>query len=414
MKKTILLCGLLTSLSAIGYANSGNLNGGVRNFREGNFVGAVTDLQPLSHKGDAGGQYYIGLMYLNGQGLPKDDAQAFQWFGKSAKQGYARAQNALGELYFYARGTPRNHEQAQFWFRKAANQNLAAGQRNLGYTYLALNPHDYQKGVFWLKKAARQGDEIDQLILANLYHSQREVQDDTKSAYWMRKAADQGVADAQNALGDCYLYGLGVPDNITQALTWYQKADSQGHIEAAYNIAQIYEQGKRVPRDSALASHWYCKAAKLDNENAIYNLSNGRVDCLADLANQGQVLAQAELGRWYAREIEPTPKNYPGYVTAAFWSRKAAEQGNGAALNRLGDLYAQGLGVPLEPVISQMLYIIARPKSSGGEHSSRIRETLSESQINEARALAKSWKEGTPLPERSVTWEIPHAIPAEP
>jgi TPR repeat protein len=306
-------------------------------------------------------------------------------------------------MYFYARGTARDYGHAHFWFRKAANAGLATAQRNLGDTYAyAMEPHDYKKAVFWLKNAAHQGDDIDQLTLANIYHYQKEVQDNAKSAYWMRKAANQGNADAQNALGNYYRTGSGVPQDHGKALFWYKRADGQGHVDAPYSIAQMYVRGNGVREDQSAAVQWFCRAAKQDNPNALYELQHAgasATECLIQLANQGNLLAQEELGRFYENAIGTVHD----YVGAAFWSRKAAERGSASALNRLGDLYALGNGVPTDPVIAQMLYILAKPKTSGTQHSSRIRQPLLDSQINEARYLANGWKEGTPLPEKSET-----------
>lgn len=48
-----------------------------------------------AEKGDAHGQYDLGMMYLNGVGVLKDEKQAICWFKKSADQKYARAINQL-------------------------------------------------------------------------------------------------------------------------------------------------------------------------------------------------------------------------------------------------------------------------------------------------------------------------------
>jgi uncharacterized protein len=42
--------------------------------------------------------YNLGLKYLNGQGVAKDEAQAAILFRKAADQGFAQAQHSLGVL----------------------------------------------------------------------------------------------------------------------------------------------------------------------------------------------------------------------------------------------------------------------------------------------------------------------------
>lgn len=408
----LLLSSLCLAVSLAGQAGAANFTGDLAAYRRGDFSAAFAGLEPLARGGDASSQYYVGLMVLNGQGVPKNEAQAFQWFEKSALQGYAKAQNALGELYFHARGTPRDYALAQSWFRKAANAQLAIAQRNLGETYAyALAPPDYDKAVFWLAKAARQGDDIDQLALANLYRYQAQVQDAAKSAFWMRKSANQGNAEAQNTLGSYYRSGTGVPQDAPKALYWYQRAAGQGHPDAPYSIAQLYLRGQGLPADPAIAVDWFCQAARQGNPNAIYELQQAGTKataCLIELANGGSMLAQEELGRFYENSIGEVHD----YAAAASWSRKAAERGSAGALNRLGDLYAQGSGVPKDPVIAQMLYILAKPKLAGSPHGSHIRQPLSDLQLSEAQSLAQAWKEGMPLPDSSQTGASPPSTQA--
>ena len=49
-------------------------------------------------QGNAAAQYNLGVMYANGEGVPKDDAQAVQWYRKAAEQGDAKAQYKLGVM----------------------------------------------------------------------------------------------------------------------------------------------------------------------------------------------------------------------------------------------------------------------------------------------------------------------------
>jgi TPR repeat protein len=107
-------------------------------------------------------------MYLNGDGVPQDYAQAAAWFRKAAKQGIATAQNDLGTLYDHGQGMSQDHVQAAIWYRQAAEQNLAEAQYNLGVLYKhgwGL-PQDYEKAYFWLDLAAAQKVEgIDQGVV---------------------------------------------------------------------------------------------------------------------------------------------------------------------------------------------------------------------------------------------------------
>jgi hypothetical protein len=72
---------------------------------------SAEELQTLhtqAAQGSAEAQYFLGMMYANGRGVPQDYATARGWYEKAAAQGYAMAQYNLGALYFYGQGVPQN------------------------------------------------------------------------------------------------------------------------------------------------------------------------------------------------------------------------------------------------------------------------------------------------------------------
>lgn len=48
-------------------------------------------LQYDAEQGDASAQYKLGRMYANGEGVPRNDTEAVNWFRKAAEQGLADA-----------------------------------------------------------------------------------------------------------------------------------------------------------------------------------------------------------------------------------------------------------------------------------------------------------------------------------
>jgi len=80
-----------------------------------------TDEEPLeavrkrAEAGDADAQYRIGLRYHLGDGVPKDDSQAAQWYLRAADHGHVIAQGALGACYWAGRGVPTDLSRAYFW-----------------------------------------------------------------------------------------------------------------------------------------------------------------------------------------------------------------------------------------------------------------------------------------------------------
>ena len=81
---------------------------------------------------NASGQYNLGVMYADGRGVARDDAEAVRWYRRAAEQGNASGQYNLGGMYSTGRGVARDDAEAVRWYRRAAEQGNASGQYNLG------------------------------------------------------------------------------------------------------------------------------------------------------------------------------------------------------------------------------------------------------------------------------------------
>ena len=84
------------------------------------------DLRKLAEQGNPDAEWQLGVLYHDGDGLPKDDTLAVQWFQRAAEQGYVRAQSTLGAYYWAGRGVPQDFSKAYFWSQLA----LAQGDEN--------------------------------------------------------------------------------------------------------------------------------------------------------------------------------------------------------------------------------------------------------------------------------------------
>jgi uncharacterized protein len=159
-----------------------------------NFAAALLQYQKAAGQEYAAAKNNIGLMYFNGQGVPKDWSRAVALYRKAADQGYAWAQYNLGEMYENGYSVPQDYAQAIALYRTAGDQGLAMAQAKLGYLYVSGRgvPKDYGQALTWFLKAA-----------------------------------DQGFAGAQFALGSMYENGMGVAKDTDQASTWYRKAAEQ-------------------------------------------------------------------------------------------------------------------------------------------------------------------------------------------
>ncbi len=184
-------------------AGAGLKEGAAANIR-GDYATAIREWRPLAEQGNAKAQFFLGVMYDKGQGVPQDYAKAAKWYSKAAEQGLAKAQLYLGYMYKQGQGVPQDYAEALQWYRKAAEQGDAQAQTNLGVMY--------RKGL-------------------------GVPQDYARAMGWYRKAAEQGHAKAQTNLGVMYDDGLGVLQDYVQAHMWFNIAASSFPPGKARDIA---------------------------------------------------------------------------------------------------------------------------------------------------------------------------------
>jgi TPR repeat protein len=101
-------------------------------YNQKKYAAAVPILLETADHGYASAQYYLGVLYDNGRGVPQDYVKAEEWYRKAAVQGNASAQYYLGVLYDNGHGVPKDPEKAVEWYRKAADQGNADAKKKLG------------------------------------------------------------------------------------------------------------------------------------------------------------------------------------------------------------------------------------------------------------------------------------------
>lgn len=180
-------------------------------------------------------------------------------------------------------------------------------------------------------------------------------QDYTKAMEWYLKAADAGSGEAMGRIGGLYYDGRGVNQDYKEAMSWAQKAANAGDIDSLYNIATMYETGKGVTQDNVRAMEWYQRAADaghggaMNNIGVIYLIGNGvnvDYDMAAKWFQRGAEHGCAESMSWLGLMHEAGSLGFTqDYAKAMRWYLKAANTGDGYAMNRVGWLYQNGLGV---------------------------------------------------------------------
>jgi TPR repeat protein len=189
-------------------------------------------------------------------------------------------------------------------------------------------------------------------------HPQVFSQQELSALKWQ---ATNGDAEAQCVLGDSYYEGKGVPQDYTQAAFWWHKAAEQGLANAQYNLGAWYEEGENqgVPQDDTQVAFWRRKIRAWRayiNSVDFHNSKHWRFTQAAfwyrKAAEQGDVDAQYNLGSLYY-DGRGVPHDY---AQAVLWFRKAAERGDSDAQDELGDLYLSGEGVAQNYTQAAMWY----------------------------------------------------------
>jgi SEL1 protein len=268
--------------------------------------------------GDAGSQYGMGLMYLEGLGVPKNPMKAKDYFKASAEQDYAPSQVALGALYL-DQGTATDIQVANRYFELAARyghiesfyylaeliDNGLGRDRScsvaLSYyksvaekaepllTSFAEANQAYEDGNYELAlidymHAAEQGYERGQANVAFLLDEERSQwslralfsiaaprSSLLKNAalaliYWTRSAKQSNI-DSMVKMGDYYLKGIGTRADMEKAASCYSAASEHYQsAQAQYNLGWMHENGVGLDQDFHLAKRYYDSALETNDE----------------------------------------------------------------------------------------------------------------------------------------------------
>ena len=112
---------VMIACTAAGPAVAGPYEDGFSAYARDDYATAATIFRKLAEQGNAKAQYWLGIMYFKGRGVPQDHAQSFAWFRKAAERGHDIAQFELGIMYDRGPGVPQDYVQAHKWFNLAAS-----------------------------------------------------------------------------------------------------------------------------------------------------------------------------------------------------------------------------------------------------------------------------------------------------
>ncbi|MBV5311185.1 TerD family protein [Chromatium okenii] len=171
------------------------------------------------------------------------------------------------------------------------------------------------------------------------------------------KSAEQGNADAQIYLnlGRCYLFEIGVPEDLLRAFQYFSKAAAENNADAKLYLARFYDEGFGViTQDQERAIELYTDLAEQGNADAQVALGylylNGlgvavdyskAFDCFSKAVGQDNAEGQFWLARCYEEGWGVTQDQQ----RAIELYTESAEKGHATAQLALGYRYLNGIGV---------------------------------------------------------------------
>jgi TPR repeat protein len=242
---------------------------------------------------------------------------------------------------FFAGNYPRAFDLAVTF----AGRGDAPSMRLLGQMYSAgLGvAENQQEAAQWFRLATEAGDVEAKFLLATMILDGAFIErDEVEAATLLRSAVDDGHTEAKQMLAMLHLEGRGVERDLARGAQLMREAAEEGSVTAIYTLGILYAEGAGVRQDTREAYEWFNRAARRGNTEAQIELALG--------------LLTGDAG-------DPNLSDERRTEDAIFWFRRAAEAGNPVAENRLAHAYAQGFGVPLDPV--EAAYYHARAVAGG-------------------------------------------------
>ncbi|MEZ5299469.1 MAG: tetratricopeptide repeat protein [Verrucomicrobiales bacterium] len=320
--------------------------------------------------GDVAAVYALGVLYESGEGPPASVAEAERYYRAAANAGYARAQSKLGMLLLTKAGSPELGGEAKKdaqrkegfeWLGRAAEGGSARAMRTLGklyYTGVGLEKDD-AAAWRWFRRAAAAEDAAAAYHVGLMIEGGRVPEGEAESAgeakAWYLRAAAEGLGEAMLKLATL----AKVEGAEADAVVWLEKAAAANHPLAAVQLSAMYYSGTGgVGKDIARAGALLESAAKMGYAPAYISLAKFYAKDDNDAARQmaaewlgkGAARGSAEclvaLGDFYLGDEgrEGIGKGEPDYGKAAGPFLKAAAAGHPEAFYQLGRFYEHGLG----------------------------------------------------------------------
>jgi TPR repeat protein len=228
------------------------------------------DWEASESAGNPDGQLIMGFCHALGIVVQQDNKVGRQLSMLAADAGHAYAMKVVGSSYFKDRkDLPKDYAEAFRWFRKSADHGCACGMCAVGCCFQRGYgvPKDCDEAAKWLRMAAEAGNiEAMEFLGALLVSGDGIPPSPQEAAKWFEKAAGNGAPGAMCNLGIMLLRGYGIPRDYERAGKLLLGASDKGSPEASCNLGDMYAHGLGVKRDLDKAAVLYRKAIRTGDQ----------------------------------------------------------------------------------------------------------------------------------------------------
>ena len=202
---------------------------------------------------------------------------------------------------------------------------------------------------------AEAGESEAQKIVGNHYLNGGNVEQDLSKAFdWYKKSALQSNPKAIYNIGYLYATGSGVEKNLTTALSWYERAANLGFARAQHIAGMYFIKGWAGERDFDKSYEYFTLAAKQDYIPSIFQLASMNLygfyltknieralELFRENANRGDPDSAYQIAVMYYSGIDIEKSD----SKSSHWFHLAAQLGFEDAFLFTGNAYLNGLGI---------------------------------------------------------------------
>lgn len=340
----------------------------------------------------------LANFYDIGFGTPMDHGKYLEYIQKGIRAGDIESRLIHARNYRNGWTLERDLEKAEHMLLELEKEEDPRSIEELGYLYKE-EKHDADKAIAYFEKAIAMGQMESHIGLAYTcgLSAPDTVIDGKRYIEELMKGAEYGEVSCLANLAVAYYDGIGVRRNYKQALRWAEKAAQSGDTESYWLVGYIYYYGNdEIPADEPKAWTYFMKGKQRINSLCSFYLGKmcqegyaqdgyTQQDCipfyeeavslggafheaaikLYHIYSEGELAEKdmdkalyylkkaaddnsAEACTLYGKLLTDLNSKYCNEFKGVKYLKTAAEASDYEAIYRLGELYRQGIGVPVD------------------------------------------------------------------